>query len=43
MCRDVPKELKELLAQNCLLIISVRNAIQQSKVAAMLRNRYVCL
>lgn len=40
---DVSEELKEPLAQNRLLIISVCNSIRQSKVAAIPRNRYVCL
>ena len=38
----IPDELKEPLAQNRLLIISITNAIRQSKVTAMARNRYVC-
>ena len=42
MYRDIPEELKEPLAQNRLLIISVSNAVRQSKVTAMARNRYVC-
>ena len=42
MYRDIPDELKEPLAQNRLLIISVSNAVRQSKVTAMARNRYVC-
>ena len=42
MYRDIPNELKGPLAQNRLLIISVSNAIRQSKVTAMVRNRYVC-
>ena len=42
MYRDIPEELKEQLAHNRLLIISVSNAIRQSKVTAMTRNRYVC-
>ena len=42
MYRDLPDELKEPLAQNRLLIISVSNAVRQSKVTAMARNRYVC-
>ena len=42
MYKVVPNELKEPLAQNRLLIISVSNAIRQSKVTAMARNRYVC-
>ena len=39
---NVPNEFKEPLAQNRLLIISVSNAIRQSKVTAMARNSYVC-
>ena len=42
MYRNIPEELKEPLAQNRLLIISVSNAVRQSKVTAMTRNRYVC-
>ena len=42
MYKVIPDELKEPLAQNRLLIISVCNAIRQSKVTAMVRNRYVC-
>ena len=42
MYKVIPNELKEPLAQNRLLIISVSNAIRQSKVTAMARNRYVC-
>ena len=42
MYKVIPDELKEPLAQNRLLIISVSTAIRQSKVTAMVRNRYVC-
>jgi len=42
MYKVILDELKEPLAQNRLLIISVSNAIRQSKVTAMARNRYVC-
>ena len=42
MYRDIPDELKEPLVQNRLLIISVSNAVRQSKITAMARNRYVC-
>ena len=42
MYKVIPNELKEPLAQNRLLIISVSNAIRQSKVTAMARNKYVC-
>ena len=42
MYKVIPDELKEPLAQNRLLIISVCNAIRQSKATAMIRNKYVC-
>ena len=42
MYKVIPDELKEPLAQNQLLIISVSNAIRQSRVTAMARNKYVC-
>ena len=42
MYKVIPDELKEPLAQNRLLIISVSNAARQSKMTAMVRNRYVC-
>ena len=42
MYKVIPDELKESLAQNRLLIISVSTAIRQSKMAAMARNKYVC-
>ena len=42
MYKVIPDELKEPLAQNRLLIISVSIAIRQSRVTAMARNRYVC-
>ena len=42
MYKVIPDELKEPLAQNRLLIISVSTSIRQSKVTAMVRNRYVC-
>ena len=42
MYKVIPDELKEPLAQNRLLIISVSNAIRQSRVTAMARNKYVC-
>jgi predicted Rossmann fold nucleotide-binding protein DprA/Smf involved in DNA uptake len=38
MYKVIPDELKEPLAQNRLLIISVCNAIRQSKATAMIRN-----
>ncbi len=42
MYKVIPDEIREPLAQNRLLIISVSNAIRQSKVTAMTRNKYVC-
>ena len=39
MYKVIPDELKEPLAQNRLLIISVSTAIRQSKMTAMTRNR----
>ena len=42
MYKVIPDELKEPLAQNRLLIISVCNAVRQSKATAMIRNKYVC-
>ena len=42
MYRALPDELQESLAQNRLLIISVSDAVRQSKATAMARNRYVC-
>lgn len=42
MYKVIPDELKEPLAQNRLLIISVSNAVRQSRATAMIRNRYVC-
>ena len=42
MYRVLPDELQEPLAQNRLLIISVNDAVRQSKATAMARNRYVC-
>ena len=42
MYREIPEELKEPLAQGRLLIISTNNAVRQSKVTALARNKYVC-
>ena len=42
MYKVIPDEIKEPLAQNRLLVISVSHAIRQSKVTAMARNKYVC-
>ncbi len=42
MYKVIPKELKEALTQNRLLIMSVSNAARQSKNTAMMRNRWLC-
>ena len=42
MYKVIPEELKEALEQDRLLIISTTNAIRQSKVTALARNKYIC-
>lgn len=42
MYKDIPYELQALLTENRLLIISVSNAVRQSKATALVRNRYIC-
>ena len=42
MYKVIPDELKEALEQDRLLIISTTNAIRQSKVTALARNKYIC-
>ena len=42
MYKQIPQELQPLLDENRLLIISVSNAVRQSKVTARARNRYIC-
>ena len=42
MYKVLPEGLKEPLAQNRLLIISVSNAVRQSKATAFARNKYIC-
>ncbi|MBQ5981863.1 MAG: hypothetical protein IJL54_06825 [Prevotella sp.] len=42
MYKVIPDDLKEPLAQNRLLIISVSNAVRQSKATALARNKYIC-
>lgn len=42
MYKVIPDELKDALEQERLLIISTTNAIRQSKVTALTRNRYIC-
>ena len=42
MYKVLPEELKEPLAQNRFLIISVSDAVRQSKATALMRNKYIC-
>ena len=42
MYKDIPEELQTLLDSNRLLIISVSNAVRQSKATAHTRNKYIC-
>ena len=42
MYKVIPEELEEVLEQDRLLIISTTNAVRQSKVTALSRNRYIC-
>ncbi len=42
MYKDIPPELKSLLDERRLLIISVSKAVRQSKVTALARNKYIC-
>lgn len=42
MYKQIPPELQSLLDENRLLIISVSNAVRQSKATAHARNRYIC-
>ena len=42
MYKQIPSELQPLLDSNRLLIISVSNAVRQSKVTAHTRNKYIC-
>lgn len=42
MYKVVPEELKEAMDEGRLLIISVSNAVRQSKVTAYARNKYIC-
>ena len=42
MYKQVPAELQSLLEENRLLIISVSNAVRQSKATAFARNKYIC-
>lgn len=42
MYKIIPAELKEAMEEGRLLIISVSNAVRQSKVTAHARNKYIC-
>lgn len=42
MYKNIPEELQTLLDSNRLLIISVSNAVRQSKATAYTRNKYIC-
>lgn len=42
MYKVIPEELKDALEQNRLLIISTTNAVRQSKVTALARNKHIC-
>ena len=42
MYKVIPKELHEALIQKRLLIVSVSNAVCQSKNTAMMRNKWIC-
>ena len=40
--KQIPPELQTMLDENRLLIISVSNAVRQSKITAYVRNKYIC-
>lgn len=42
MYKQIPPELQTLLDENRLLIISVSEAVRQSKATAYARNKYIC-
>ena len=42
MYKQMPQELQALLDENRLLVISVSNAVRQSKMTALARNKYIC-
>ena len=42
MYKVIPEELKDAMEEGRLLIISVSNAVRQSKVTAHARNKYIC-
>ena len=42
MYKVIPEELKEAMEEGRLLMISVSNAVRQSKATAHARNKYIC-
>ena len=42
MYHDMPPEFQRLIEEKRLLIISVSNAVRQSKATALIRNKYIC-
>lgn len=42
MYKQMPQELQTLFDENRLLVISVSNAVRQSKTTALARNKYIC-
>ena len=42
MYKKIPQELLSLIDDNYLLIISVSNAVRQSRTTALARNKYIC-
>ena len=42
MYARIPQDLQKLIESNRLLIISVSNAVRQSKATAFARNKYIC-
>ena len=42
MYKVIPEELKQVLEEGRLLIITVSNAVRQSKITALARNKYIC-
>ncbi len=42
MYKQIPQELQSLFDENRLLVVSVSNAVRQSKTTALARNKYIC-
>lgn len=42
MYKEMPQKLQSLIGENRLLIISVSDAVRQSRVTALARNKYIC-